>query len=82
MMLRPHKTKYAVLEVVVEYCEKARYGPTIAEIADSVGVTAKSTIQVHVDDLISDGLLTRIPYKHRSVRPTDKGLSYVRLMSG
>ena len=81
-MLRPMKTKFAVLETVVQYCEEARYGPTISEIADTVGVTAKSTIQSHVNDLISDGLLTRIPRKHRSVRPTEKGVDYVRLMSG
>lgn len=74
------ETKFAVLEAVVEFCDNSRYGPTVDEIREAAGLTVRSSVQFHINDLIESRFLTRIPKKHRSIRPTDRGKRLVQVM--
>lgn len=74
------KRKFEVLTFVVEYCANSRYGPTVEEIREAVGLTTRSSVQWHLNDLQEDGLLTRIPRKHRSLKPTGKGQLLQKLL--
>ncbi len=74
------ETKFSVLAAIVDHCEKARFGPTLAELADASGLTVRSSVQFHVNDLLDDRLVTHTPRKHRTLRPTPKGKALVHLM--
>lgn len=74
------ETKFSVLAAIVDHCSKARYGPTLAELADASGLTVRSSVQFHVDDLLENGMISRTPRKHRSIRPTPKGEKVVAMM--
>lgn len=74
------ETKFSVLAAIVDHCAKARYGPTLAELADASGLTVRSSVQFHVNDLLDEGMVSHTPRKHRSLRPTAKGKAMVALM--
>lgn len=74
------ETKFAVLEAVVTYCDTSRFGPTVDEIREAAGLSVRSSVQFHINDLIDSNFLTRIPRKHRSIRPTDRGKRLVEVM--
>lgn len=73
-------TRFAVLEAVVEWWETARFGPTVEEVRVEVGLGVRSSVQHHINNLLEDGLVENIPRKHRTLRPTDKGVRMVELM--
>lgn len=73
-------TKFDVLTAVVRHWETASYGPTVEEVRQTVGLQRRSSVQHHINDLIESGLITNIPRRKRTLRPTDKGKSLVALM--
>ncbi len=74
------ETQWAVLTTIVDFCETARQGPTLQEIGDQVGVLGRSSVSHHVTTLMGEELVEKIYYKHRSLRPTEKGKRLVELM--
>jgi repressor LexA len=59
-----------ILELIVDYREKRGLAPTLAEIADTLGVS-KITVYEHIAQLEKKGALTKQKYQSRSlnVRP-------------
>lgn len=71
-MPRPLTTKQlAILEIIHRFGEERGYPPTLAELAEDLGLTP-STIQGHVDRLIKKGALTRDGEGRRTLRITDE----------
>jgi SOS-response transcriptional repressor LexA len=62
-----------VLLAISDHWGEARFGPTVEELRVSVGVSSRSTIQFHVNDLLADGYLSHAPGKRRTLRLTKKG---------
>lgn len=80
--LIPRDRKFDVLCAVYDHCQEARYGPTVEELRGSVGLNSRSTVQFHLNHLLSDGYLSHIPGKRRSLRPTKKGEALIKIIRG
>lgn len=77
MVAKPNDTRLRILEYVVTHLENNRFGPTRAEIAEGVGLGVRSSVQYHVDSLEADGYLERSTYRHRMLKPTQRGIDAV-----
>ena len=73
-------TKFEVLATVVDHWENASFGPTVEEIREKVGLTVRSSVQWHINDLLEDKYLERVPRKHRSLKATSKGERLVEVL--
>ncbi len=73
-------TKFEVLATVVDHWANASFGPTVEEIRDAVGLSVRSSVQWHINDLLEDHYLERVPRKHRSIKPTEKGKRLVQIL--
>ena len=70
---RDGDTKFQILYAIQNHWSGARYGPTVEELRETVGLASRSTVQFHVNDLLDDGYLSNAPGKRRTLRPTKKG---------
>ena len=73
-------TTYAVLETIYYHWKTSRVGPTLEEIRADVNLSSPSAVHLHIKKLEEEGLVSRVPKKHRSMRPTHKGVRLVDLM--
>jgi len=73
-------TTYAVLETIYDYWKTSRVGPTLEEIRGNVNLSSPSAVHFHIKKLEEEGLVSRVPKKHRSMKPTHKGVRLVDLM--
>ena len=62
-----------VLVAISDHWDDARFGPTVEELRESVGLSSRSTVQFHINDLLSDGYLSHAEGKRRTLRTTKKG---------
>jgi SOS-response transcriptional repressor LexA len=70
---REGDTKFKVLVAIQDHWGDARFGPTVEELRETVGVLSRSTVQFHINDLLSDGYLSHAEGKRRTLRVTRKG---------
>jgi SOS-response transcriptional repressor LexA len=77
---RAGETKFEIMAAVVDWWSENSYGPTVEELREAVGLTVRSSVQFHIDDLVGDGFLQRIPKKHRTLRPTNRGHKLVKVI--
>jgi len=77
---RAGDTKFEVLSAVSDHWKSSRKGPTVAEIRDTVGLNARSSIQFHINDLIEDQYLVNVPGVRRSLKTTPRGEKLVKVM--
>lgn len=77
--MHPGHTKFKVLAAVVDHYKTKSFGPTVDELAEAVGLGGRSTVQYHINDLRDQNLLTNLPNKPRTLRPTEKGEELVKL---
>lgn len=85
MRVTPHvprvgETKFEVLATVVDHWENKTFGPTVEEIREAVGLSVRSSVQWHINDLIEGGWLQHVPRKHRTLQPTDRGRRLVEVL--
>lgn len=73
-------TKFEVLAAVVDHWEGHSFGPTVEELRATVGLSVRSSVQWHLNDLLEAGYLEHIPKKHRSLRPTKTGKKLVLVL--
>ena len=78
---RPGDTKFRVLVEVNDHCAANATGPTISELQERIHLGSRSAVQFHIDDLVEMGLLARLPYKPRGLRPTSRGKKLVDLLT-
>ena len=62
-------TREQVMTFIEEYIEVKKLPPTRREIAGGVNICL-SCVQFHIDSLVQDGLLRRIPNTARGLIPT------------
>jgi len=79
---REGDTKFKVLEAVNNHWQEARFGPTVEEIRDSVGLSSRSTVQFHINDLLEDDFLSHAKGKRRTLRVTKKGEMLLQILKG
>lgn len=72
--------KFAILATLVDHEARSTKGMSFEEIAESVGLGFRSGVHWHVKHLIELGLVSAIPGRRRSLRPTDKGRKLVRIL--
>jgi predicted transcriptional regulator len=77
---RAGDTKFDVLVAVMDHWSGARFGPTVAELATTVGLSARSTAQFHINDLLDDGYLVHVQGKPRTLSATKKGKRLVKVV--
>lgn len=77
--MTPGSTKFKILAAVVDHYTKASFGPTVDELAETVGLGGRSTVQFHINDLRDQNLLTNLPNKPRTLRATEQGEELVAL---
>lgn len=74
---RAGDTKFEVLSAVADW-KSPRKPPTVAEIRDIVGLSSRSAVQFHINDLVADRYLDHVPGKRRTLRATKKGKNLVK----
>lgn len=58
-----------VLEFVAKFIRENKYSPSLREIAEAVGLSHKN-VGTHLDSLEAENLITKAPYKARSITLT------------
>ncbi len=61
-----------VLRLIACFCDRQRYSPTIAELAESLSIS-RSTVFEHLGELQRKGLLSTSQGRARSLRMTSRG---------
>jgi SOS-response transcriptional repressor LexA len=64
---RPSKKQYELLKFIEEFIKTVGYGPSYREIMRALNYKSVSTVAVHVDGLIKNGLLRKIDNSARSL---------------
>lgn len=77
----PRNTKFHVLTAVKEHWSSNRFGPTVQEIKDRVGLASRSTVQFHINDLLDDGYLSHRERKRRTLKVTKKGDQLISILT-
>ncbi len=70
-----HERQQQLLHYIWQFQEQRGLAPTLDEMCVGLGFSSKSHVNHHLDELEAQRLITRIPYKSRSVRLTDLGLN-------
>lgn len=76
---RPGETSYAILLAVADAWKGKKYGPTVEEIRQQVGLSSRSGVQFHISNLLDSGWLDNIPNRRRTLRVTDKGRKLIKM---
>lgn len=76
---RPSDTKFQVLKAVNQSLATTGKAPTYVELQEEMGLSTRSGVQFHVEDLVDMGLLARLPGKTRGLRATSRGKRLVAL---
>jgi repressor LexA len=63
-------TRQQIIEFIIDSTEERGYPPSVREIGKEVGLTSSATIHHHLDRLITDGKLSRVPGQARTIRVT------------
>ena len=78
--LYPGDTKYQVLEAVVDLYDENRTSPTMEQIRMRVGLSGRSGVHFHLNDLKDMGLVSQSSHRYKTIKPTPKGFKYVNKM--
>lgn len=65
-------TQHRVLDFIQQYVAKRGYAPSLAEIAEGIGIRSKGTAHRHVQALAEAGSLRLIPGRKRGIELTDE----------
>src|SRR6185312_1882575 len=61
-------TQQKVLEYLKSYIKRHDYPPTLAEVAEGIGVQSRSLISKHIHTLAEAGYIDLVPGKYRQIR--------------
>lgn len=71
MTVKLTKKQLAVLEFIQEFTEERGFSPSYREIMTGLGLTSVSAVAEHVDNLVSRGVLKKVPGAARSLEILD-----------
>lgn len=63
--------RQAIYEFCKSFIKENGYGPSIEEITNAVGLASKTGVRHHLNNLITQGVITMTPGKYRSLRIPD-----------
>lgn len=61
-----------VLEFITQYIQRHGYAPTLIEIAESLGLSAPSTVHEHLEKLAQKGFIKKTPGFERGIELVEK----------
>lgn len=71
--IRLTRRRIQILQCIYDYIKSHGFPPSIREIGQTVGLSSSSTIHIHLDRLVTMGLLNREPSKPRCAQITQAG---------
>ncbi len=75
MPITLYKRQKQILDFIKQYIDKYGYSPTLAEIADSIGVSSLATVHEHLQALIQKGVIRRFEGAVRGIEVVDQKIS-------
>lgn len=77
MPITLYKRQKQILDFIRQYIERYGYSPTLAEIAESIGVSSLATVHEHLQALITKGVIKRFDGAVRGIEVVDQKISNV-----
>ncbi len=71
MRLKLTKKQLAVLNFLQDFTEENGYSPSYREIMTGLGLSSVSAVAEHIDNLVSKGVLRKVPGAARSLEVLD-----------
>lgn len=71
MTLKLTKKQLAVLNFLEDFTEENGYSPSYREIQNGLGLSSVSAVAEHIDNLVSKGVLKKVPGAARSLEILD-----------
>lgn len=75
MPITLYKRQKQILDFIKQYIDKYGYSPTLAEIADSIGVSSLATVHEHLQTLVAKGVIRRFEGAVRGIEVVDQKIS-------
>lgn len=75
MAITLYRRQKQILDFIKQYIEKYGYSPTLAEIADSIGVSSLATVHEHLQALVSKGVIKKFEGAVRGIEVLDQKIS-------
>lgn len=75
MPITLYKRQKQILDFIKQYIDKYGYSPTLAEIAESIGVSSLATVHEHLQALVQKGMIKRFEGAVRGIEVLDKKVS-------
>lgn len=72
-----YRRQRQILDFIKQYIEKYGYSPTLAEIAESIGVSSLATVHEHLQVLAQKGVIKRFEGAVRGIEVLDQKISSV-----
>lgn len=77
MAITLYKRQKQILDFLKQYIEKYGYSPTLAEIAESIGVSSLATVHEHLQALVHKGVIKKFEGAVRGIEVLDQKASAV-----
>ncbi len=71
MAVKLTKKQLAVLNFLEDFMEEKGYSPSYREIMSGIGLSSVSAVAEHIDNLVSKGVLKKMPGEARSLEVLD-----------
>ncbi len=71
MAIKLTKKQLAVLNFLQDFTEENGYSPSYREIMSGLGLSSVSAVAEHIDNLVSKGVLKKVPGAARSLEVLD-----------
>ena len=71
MAIKLTKKQLAVLDFLQDFAEEKGYSPSYREIQAGLGLSSVSAVAEHIDNLVSKGVLRKVPGAARSLEILD-----------
>lgn len=75
MPITLYKRQKQILDYIRQYIDKYGYSPTLAEIADSIGVSSLATVHEHLQTLVQKGVIRKFEGAVRGIEVLDRKIS-------
>jgi len=70
-----YKRQKQILDFIKQYIDKYGYSPTLAEIAESIGVSSLATVHEHIQALVAKGVVKKFEGAVRGIEVLDRQIS-------
>src|SRR5438105_3928187 len=70
-----YRRQKQILKYIKEYIEKYGYSPTLAEIANAMGVSSLATVHEHLQTLVKKGVIKKFDGAVRGIELLDQTIS-------